>query len=354
MIEAWIRIARRAFELDVAFTAKGGVTALFGPSGSGKTTILNAIAGLERPQSGKIVCNGKVVFDSQRAIDIAARHRQIGYVFQDALLFPHLTVRQNLLFGSRGGSGELNGIVSLLGLELLLNRRPARLSGGERQRVAIGRAFLSRPRLLLMDEPLASLDIARRQEIVPHLEALRDRYGIPILYVSHAVDEVARLADEVLIVDKGRIVARGAPEAALAGHIIDTRFDRVSVLTGRAGDYDANYGLTTLQHPAGAIAIAGMVENGRDIRIVIRATDVTLALTPPQGLSVRTALKGKIAAIAATSEPTALVSIALYGGQMLASSATRKAIDAMGLQPGREIWCLVKSVSIDERWITLS
>lgn len=354
MIEAAIHVARGAFVLDVEFTAKGGVTALFGPSGSGKTTILNAIAGLERPQTGRIVCDDKVFFDSERAINLAARHRRIGYVFQDALLFPHLNVRQNLLFGSRGGSDQFDSIVILLGLEPLLQRRPAKLSGGERQRVAIGRAFLARPRLLLMDEPLASLDLARRQEILPHLEALRDQYGIPILYVSHAVDEVARLADEVLIIDKGRIVARGAPEVALAGHFNDTRFDRISVLTGRAGVYDATYGLTTLQHPAGAIAIAGEVQGGRDIRIVIRATDVTLALAPPLGLSVRTALKGKIGTIDGQAGATAFVNVVLEGGQTLACSATRKAIDAMGLQAGHEIWCLVKSVSIDERWISLS
>ena len=351
MIDVSISIRRIGFDLGVSFTAGGGVTALFGPSGSGKTTILNAIAGLERPQQGRVAVNGKVFFDSRERIDLAPRHRNTGYVFQDALLFPHLSVAQNLRYGMRGGASGFDDIVTLLGLKALLGRRPAKLSGGERQRVAIGRALLSQPRVLLMDEPLASLDIERKHDILPYVESLRDNLGIPILYVSHAVDEVARLADQVIVIDGGRIVARGAPEAALAPHLGHTRFERVSVLTGRAGPYDAVYQLTPLIHEAGRITIAGKLEEARETRIVIRATDVTLATAPPRHLSVRTALKGQIAAIERDQGPAAAVTVTLAGGQKLAAAATRKAIDEMKLAIGTEVWCLIKAVSIDARWL---
>jgi len=353
MIEATIRLTRGDFDLDVSFTAGAGVTALFGPSGSGKTTILNAIAGLERPRQGRIVVDGMVFFDSQGSIDLAPHRRKIGYVFQDALLFPHLTVGQNLRYGMSGEARGFEDIVALLGLASLLERRPAKLSGGESQRVAIGRALLSRPRLLLMDEPLASLDIERKHDILPYVESLRDSFGIPILYVSHAVDEVARLADHVIVIKGGRIAGTGTPETALAQHLNahGERFDRVSVLTGRAGPYDSAYGLTPLNHQAGQITIAGKLEKNREARIVIRATDVTLATGAPQHLSVRTALKGYITAIERDEDPAAIVTVTLAGGQKLAAAATRKAIDDMKLAVGTEVWCLIKAVSIDARWL---
>lgn len=350
MIEATIQLPRADFNLDVSFTAGAGVTALFGPSGSGKTTILNTIAGLERPRQGRIVVDDAVFFNSETGIDLPPRYRNIGYVFQDALLFPHLSVAQNLRYGMRGDSG-FGDIVALLGLEALLKRHPAKLSGGERQRVAMGRALLAQPRVLLMDEPLASLDIERKHDILPYVESLRDELGIPILYVSHAVDEVARLADQVVVIDDGRVVTSGKPDAALAPHLGEAHFERVSVLTGRAGSYDEAYGLTPLIHEAGRITIAGKLEEAHETRIVIRATDVTLAMAPPQQLSVRTALQGKIAAIERDQGPAALVTVSLEGGQSLAAAATRKAIDEMKLAVGIEIWCLIKAVSIDARWL---
>lgn len=353
MIEAAINLTRGDFDLDVSFTAGEGVTALFGPSGSGKTTILNAIAGLERPRQGRIAVDGTAYFDSKERIDLAPHRRNIGYVFQDALLFPHLSVARNLRYGSRGNAAGFDKIVALLGLDSLLERSPGKLSGGERQRVAIGRALLSQPRLLLMDEPLASLDIERKHDILPYVESLRDNFGIPILYVSHAVDEVARLADQVIVIAGGRIAATGAPEIALAPHLStgETRFDRVSVLTGRAGPHDADYGLTPLIHEAGRITIAGKLEENRTTRIVVRATDVTLATMAPRHLSVRTALKGHVAAIERDADPAAIITVALAGGQKLAAAATRKAIDDMKLAVGTEVWCLIKAVSIDARWL---
>jgi molybdate transport system ATP-binding protein len=294
-----------------------------------------------------------VFFDSQRQVNLPPQRRHIGYVFQDALLFPHLSVAQNLRYGMNGQSSGFDKIVALLGLESLLDRRPAKLSGGERQRAAIARALLSEPRVLLMDEPLASLDIERKQDILPYVENLRDSLGMPILYVSHAVEEVARMADRVIVIDQGKVIAAGPPETALAPRLPtgETRFDRISVLTGRAGRYDHAYGLTPLIQEAGRITIAGKLEENRETRIVIRATDVTLATAAPQHLSVRTALKGRIDAIERDAGPAAIVTVALKGGQKLAAAATRKAIDEMKLAVGTEVWCLIKAVSIDARWL---
>src|SRR5256886_3586772 len=209
------------FRLHAAFDSAGGLTALFGRSGSGKTSLVNAIAGLIRPGRGRIVVDGAVLTDTTAGVSVPAHRRRIGYVFQEGRLFPHLTVRQNLLYGrwfapaaERGG--RLDDIVALLGIEALLGRRPALLSGGEKQRVAIGRALLANPRLLLMDEPLASLDEARKSEILPYIERLRDESGVPIVYVSHQVGEVARLATTMVVLTEGRVAAVG-PAAAIMG-----------------------------------------------------------------------------------------------------------------------------------------
>ncbi len=350
MIEADFTVSRKGFELQAKFSMGTGITALFGPSGSGKSTILNAIAGLEMPTKGRIAAGSRVFFDSAGRRNLPAHRRRIGYVFQDALLFPHLSVAGNLRYGSTSRT-SIDPIVDLLGLGPLLHRLPARLSGGERQRVAIGRALLSDPVLLLMDEPLASLDIGRKQEILPFIETLRDRFGLPILYVSHAVDEVVRLADDVLIIEQGRIVARGPPETVLAKQLNSGSFTHVSVLTATASAFDQRYGLSFLDHPAGRITVAGKLEAGHETRIAVRATDVTLALSPAPDLSVRTALKGSIAAIAATQSPVATVRVELVGGQWLDVSVTRKAIDDLTLAPGKHVWCLIKAVSIDERWL---
>src|SRR5713226_8477854 len=208
------------FRLKAAFEAGDGVTALFGRSGAGKTSVVNAIAGILRPERGRIAIDGEPVFDSERGIDVPTPRRRIGYVFQEGRLFPHLNVRQNLryagLFSPEARhSDRFERIVELLGLAQLLERRPGNLSGGEKQRVAIGRALLSNPRLLLMDEPLASLDAHRRSEILQYIELLRDEVKVPILYVSHAVEEVVRLADTVVLMTAGEVVTAGTPEEVM-------------------------------------------------------------------------------------------------------------------------------------------
>ena len=241
---------------------------------------------------------------------------------------------------------------SLLGIGALLARGPTTLSGGERQRVAIGRALLTEPRLLLMDEPLAALDIDRKREIMPYIEKLRDELGLPILFVSHAVDEVARLADRVIMLKRGRIEAQGtarrsAESIAAPG---DDRFTRISIITAQSLRYDEKYQLTEVRHPAGQHRAAGPHRpQGENLRIVVRATDVTIAVSKPRELSIRTVLDGRISNITGSNGPVAMVEVTLTGGDMLSAAVTRKAVDELGLDEGDQIYCLIKSVSIDER-----
>jgi molybdate transport system ATP-binding protein len=340
MIDITVKKSRKNFNLDMSVKLGNGITALFGPSGSGKSSVLNFIAGLEQPDSGFIRVGETTLFDSAANISLPIHQRHIGYVFQDSLLFPHLAVKSNLLYGFKPGAMEFDTIVNFLGLRDFLDRRPAKLSGGERQRVAIGRALLSSPQLLLMDEPLASLDMDRKREIFPYIEQLQSKFNIPVIYVSHAMEEVARLANHVVMMKDGKITSEG------------NRFERTSILTGKAASHDAAYGLTTLTHPAGNITLAGHVPIGTAaIRIVVRATDVTLALKPPKDISARTLLKGKISKCEAGAGPTAIIHVKLLGGEEITAALTRKAMVEMGLSENRTIWCLLKSVSIDERWL---
>jgi molybdate transport system ATP-binding protein len=211
-------------EIDVDFQTSSGLTALFGKSGSGKSSITNMIAGLIKPALGRIVVDGRVLFDSELRVNIPTHQRRIGYVFQDGLLFPHFTVEQNLNYGRKfnKATSETSHIISLLGLEGLLKRKPINLSGGEKQRVAIGRALMSNPSLLLMDEPMASLDEARKLEILPYIEVLRDQTKIPIIYISHSISEVIRLAGDVVHIDAGKIISHGSPQTLRLSHSENT------------------------------------------------------------------------------------------------------------------------------------
>jgi molybdate transport system ATP-binding protein len=357
MIEIDVALVRAGFALEVAFTAGSGITALFGESGAGKSTVLHLVAGLIRPDRGRIAVNDVEFTDTAAGIFLPPHRRRVGYVFQDALLFPHLSVRRNLLYGrwftrSRGSEISLDQVTSLLGIGHLLERRPTTLSGGERQRVAIGRALLAAPRLLLMDEPLAALDVERKREIIPYIQKLRAELGLPILYVSHAIEEVARLADRVILMAQGKVASDGPPQQVLgprAGTGED-RFARLSILTTSNPSYDPAYQLTEVSHPAGRITLPGRIAPGDGpIRLVIRATDVTLAVSKPRELSIRTALPGKVAALSNPAGAVVMVEIALAGGEMLAAAVTRKAVDELGLGIGDQVWCLVKSVSIDDR-----
>lgn len=359
MIEIDAAFIAGTFKLRVAFRAGRGVTALFGPSGSGKSLTLNLIAGLLRPDEGSITLGGRILADAARGIFVPPHRRHIGFVFQDSHLFPHLSVRQNLRFGRWFAPREertiaFEAVVETLGISHLLSRQPAKLSGGERQRVAMGRALLSGPRLLLFDEPLSALDLERKLEILPFIEWARDEFRLPMIYVSHAIEEVARLADTVVVLEEGRVKAKGAPSEMLAvpgSEEGSARFNRVSILTAKVCGYNAAYGLTELFHPAGTIWIAGKAgPEGRKVRLIIKATDVVLCLHKAQDLSIRSAVAGEIAAIESMG-PLAAVWVGLKGEERLCAVITRHALEELGLRCGAEVLALIKTSALDERQI---
>jgi len=344
-----------SFVLDAAFDSAGGLTALFGRSGAGKTSLINAIAGLLRPERGQIIVDGEVLTDTERGIFVPARRRRIGYVFQEGRLFPHLSVRQNLLYGRwfapKGGrAGEVDQVVELLGIGALLHRRPANLSGGEKQRVAIGRALLARPRLLVMDEPLASLDEARRSEILPYIERLRDEAGVPIIYVSHQVAEVARLATTMVVLTEGRVAAIG-PTAAIMGRIdlfpLTGRAEAGAILATRVAGHDPAFGPTILRAAAGELRVPHLdLPVGAALRIRIRARDVMIALHPPEGLSALNVLPGTVAEIGRTDGP--IVEMRLdCAGEALIARLTRRSVETLGLAPGCPVYAVIKSIAFD-------
>jgi molybdate transport system ATP-binding protein len=360
MIRFSAKLARRDFDLDVEFVGESGVTALFGPSGCGKTTVIRILAGLERPAAGHIELDDTVLLDTARRIRLPPHRRRIGLVFQDGQLFSHLSVAANLRYGrfftprARRRVDEA-AVVEVLGIGHLLDRRPDNLSGGEKQRVAIGRALLTSPDLLLMDEPLAALDDDRKLEILPFIERLRDEFEIPIVYVSHAIEEVARLAGRVVRLEAGRVTAIGTPGEVLAPTVVahaTERFDALSVLNGRVETVDDGYALSVIVHPAGRIVLPGHLPAvGSPIRLSIRATDVTLAMGFSDNLSVRTRLEGTVLRVESDRGPFALITLELVGGDRLYAYATRLAVDRLGLDAGDRVTALVKAVAIDERGV---
>ena len=357
MIEVDVHIKLGTFTLDVAFANRSGVTALFGQSGSGKSVTLNLIAGLMRPDRGYIRLDGEPLADTEQSIFIPMHRRRIGLVFQDSNLFPHLSVKQNLLYGRwfaprRERRIGFEAVVETLGIGKLLLRPPARLSGGERQRVAIGRALLACPKLLLFDEPLAALDMQRKLEIMPLIEHVRDEFKIPIVYVSHAVEEVVRLAACVVVIDSGRVKCIGDPSEVfgkIASQTTGDRFDQSSILTATICGENAPLGLTQLKHPSGTVWLAGPAGPfGGAARIIVKATDVVLSLTPPQDLSIRSVLSGTIAGIQFDG-PLATIEIALEGEGHLLATATKGAVSELELKPGGHVFALFKTTALDER-----
>lgn len=357
MIDVDVALTVENFHLRVAFANDEGVTALFGRSGAGKSLTLALIAGLARPARGRIVLGGRVLVDTKARVFVPMNRRRIGLVFQDSCLFPHLSVKNNLLFGRWFAPREartvtLEQVVETLGIGHLLDRRPGLLSGGEKQRVAIGRALLSCPKLLLFDEPLASLDFERKLEILPLIERLRDEFDIPMVYVSHAMDEVARLATRVVVLEAGTVKAIGTPSeifGTLSSLTGETRFERSSVLTMTVCGENATYGLTELKHPSGRVWLAGPAGAvGSVVHITVKATDVVLALDWPQNLSVRSVLSGQIAGIEANG-PVVTIDVALDGQGHIFAEATRHALDELGLDLGASIFALVKTSALDER-----
>jgi len=357
MLEVDIEHRLGAFELDIHFRSGRGLTALLGRSGAGKTSVVNVIAGLVRPERGRIVVDGSVLIDTARGIRTPAHRRRVGYVFQEDRLFPHLTVRQNLLFGRWFAPGpapaaRLDDVADLLGIGTLLDRRPGRLSGGEKQRVAIGRALLASPRLLLMDEPLASLDARRKDEIFPYIERLRDQAGVPIVYVSHAVGEVTRLANTIVLITDGRVRAVGPLQEVMGRaelYPMAGRFEAGAVLAARVAAHDARWGLTELAGAFGKLTVPRLpAPVGAALRVRIRARDVILAATPPTGISALNVLAGRVEAVVPIEEAALEVQLRL-GNERLLARVTRRSGATLGLVPGREIFAVIKTVAIDRR-----
>ncbi|MGX7707853.1 molybdenum ABC transporter ATP-binding protein [Methylobacterium sp. Gmos1] len=359
MIEVAVRHARGAFALDASFASQGPVTALFGRSGSGKSTLVDVIAGLVRPDHGRVVVDGVTLLDTASGVRVPVHRRRVGYVFQEARLLPHLSVRQNLLFGRwfsrhRSGGPSLEAVADLLGISPLLDRRPAGLSGGERQRVAIGRALLTRPRLLLMDEPLSALDEARKAEILPYVARLRDEARVPIVYVSHAVAEVARLADTVVVLDQGKVAACGpAAEILRRGTLFpgSETAETGALLHLRVAAHDDAFGLTRLDGPPGRLTVPRLeLPVGAGVRVRVRARDVLVAREAPRALSARNVLSGTITAVTPGDGPHARVEIAC-GTANLVAEVTRLAVHELALAPGLSVLAIVKSVAFDEETI---
>ncbi len=341
------------FTLDAAFDAPDGVTALFGRSGSGKTTIVNAVAGLLKPDRARIVANGTVLTDTQAGVFLPTHRRRIGYVFQEGRLFPHMSVHGNLDYGRRyapaGDDGvSFDRIVDMLGLSTLLDRRPGGLSGGEKQRVALGRAILSKPRLLLMDEPLAALDEARKAEILPYLERLRDETRLPILYVSHSAAEVARLATTVVLIEAGRVRAAGPAHEVFSDPALANAFglrDAGAMLTAHVVA-DETDGLTRLEVSAGPLFIPRITAPpGSRVRVRLLAQDVMLALEKPTGISALNILPAVVESVHEGDGPGPLVRLKA-GDDTILSRVTRRSADALRLAPGLPVHAVLKAVSV--------
>ena len=347
-----IQHAVPGFALDVAFTAPTpGVTVLFGPSGSGKSTILSVLAGLLRPTNAEIALDGLVLADAN--IWVPPERRQFGLVFQDARLFPHLTVMGNLRYGLRRappGTIDFATVVELLGLENLLDRRPTSLSGGERSRVAIGRALLSQPRLLLMDEPLAALDSERRAEILPYLASLKHRLSLPIVYVTHAFDEVAMLADTLVLIERGRVTAAGPIEhmAARSDLPLARRPHAATILLATVQGHDPARSLTRIA-AAGHVFFVPLVAAtpGSPVRLQIPANDVVIATSAPDAISIQNILPATVGALTHdAAQHAALVELVLAAGTILAR-VTPDAVSRLGLAPGRPVLAMLKSVAVE-------
>jgi molybdate transport system ATP-binding protein len=354
-IEARFELATGAFTLDVELSLPGrGVTALFGPSGSGKTTFLRCVAGLVRSRSrGVLRVNGNTWQDEAAGTFVPAHRRPLGMVFQDPSLFAHLDVRQNLEYGMKRArkrsARALAGIVELLGIGHLLARRPRHLSGGEQQRVAIARALLVEPELLLLDEPLASLDVQRKLEILPYLERLHDELAIPMLYVSHSPDEVARLADQLVVLGAGKVIAEGPLAETLSRLDLPTAYadDAGSVIEGVIGGHDTEYQLTRLELAGGLLWIGHVPRPiGSRVRARIHARDVSITLVPATETSILNVLPATLEAIEDAGPERVNLRLRLASSQPLLARITRKSRDALQLRPGLHVYAQIKGVAV--------
>lgn len=348
-----IRCDLGAFHLRAGFGAPEGVTVLFGRSGSGKTSVVKSVAGLLRPDAGRIAVSGRVLFDRAQGVDIPVHKRRLGYVFQDSRLFPHLTVRENLCYSARvsgRGSRHVEGVAELLGIASLLDRRTHGLSGGEGQRVAIGRALLSEPDMLLMDEPLASLDGPRKAEILPYLETLRRETGLSILYVTHNMAEVARLATHIVLLEDGAVVRSGAPQDLLTDPDMVRVFgirDAGAVLSARVAAQPED-GVTELVVSGGRLFLPAVdAPIGADLRVRILAQDVILSLQRPEGMSALNILPVRVVTLRRGAGPGVIVQLQA-GSDRLLARITRRSADGLGIREGLECFAVMKSVAVSQ------
>ena len=341
------------FDLQTAFHAPEGVTVLFGRSGSGKTSIVKSIAGLVTPEKGRITLNGRVLYDATEKIDVPVHKRRLGYVLQDSRLFPHLSVRDNLCYAakvSRRGARNPDEVGALLGIGHLFERRTHSLSGGEAQRVAIGRALLSEPEMLLMDEPLASLDGPRKAEILPYLETLQRETGLPILYVTHNMAEVARLATHIVLIDEGRVIRSGAPEEVLTDpdmvRMLGIR-DAGAVLSATVAA-EPQDGLSTLDISGGRLYLPAVdAPLGAKLRVRILAQDVILSTTRPDGLSALNILPVRVLTVRRGEGPGVIVQLQA-GEDRLLARITRRSADALNIIEGAKCYAVMKSVAVSQ------
>lgn len=357
MLTVVVNKRRGTFNLDAKFDLPTpGVVTFFGRSGCGKSTLVNIIAGLLDPDSGRVALEGNVLLDTERGIDVPPEERRIGYVFQEARLFPHLNVAANLRYAAKRARVlpyvNLDAVADLLDLGLLMDRRVHQLSGGERQRVAIGRALLSQPRLLLLDEPLAALDAARREEVLPYLESLRDQLAIPMVYVSHNFDEVLRLATYIVLLDCGRAVAQGG----VAEMSLNPKLRAIigadavgAIIEGTVLGVDSQSGLTRIQVGTGELRVqAASGAMGAQLRVQLLARDLIVATRPPQFLSVRNSLAGVVTSVAHDDANWDLIGIEIGGAEIMAritASSTRE----LSITPGLPVWALVKAATLRAR-----
>ena len=357
MIDVDIEQKLGSFRLRARFAVDEQIAGVFGRSGSGKSSLINAIAGVTKPRRGHVRINGVTLFDSEQGIDIPTQARRVGYVFQDALLFPHLTVEDNLLYGHRLRRARERFIdpprvIDLLGLQALLQRKPDKLSGGEKQRVALGRALLAQPRLLLLDEPLASLDAARKTEILDYIERLRDSVDIPMMYVSHSVTEITRLADTVVVLSEGQCVAVGDVAEVMGRPDLKPytgRYEAGAIIETTVKTHDITDHLTTLTFPGGELIVPQLdVDLGERVRARIRARDVSLATPFPSGLSILNILRCRVTAIREETGPIVDIQLAI-GEQTLMARITQRSRRELGIHPQQEVYALVKAVSFDRR-----
>jgi molybdate transport system ATP-binding protein len=358
VLEVRLRLQRGEFAVDAQFTTPTpGITALYGRSGAGKTTLIHLLAGLLEADSGLFALDGEKLFDSATRVNVPAHRRRVGCVFQDLRLFPHLDVAGNLGYGLRRCAPQpqritMARIVALLDLDSLLGRRTWQLSGGERQRVALGRALLAQPRLLLLDEPLAAIDAAKRDEVLPYFARLRDELALPMVLVTHHFEDVVRLATHVVLLDRGRVQAQGSlPEVSLVPELSALLGTEGvgAVVEGRVESIDSASGLAKVSAGRGHLLVpADGLEPGGALRLQLLARDLILATAPPVGLSVRNQLQAVITDIKPEAPHNVMVSLDAGGLALLARVTTAAALD-LQLRVGQHLWVLIKAVSLRGR-----